>query len=161
MVALGQRRLSIGLGILLAVIVIASIAIAAAASGGSGGRGGGAAELQFVVQVVALFVTIYMTAATYQLSRALGHARGLRITLACAVLIVPFASLIVPPLLLGLAKRMLRAHAIEAGFFTVRRDAMNCLRQENGLAMICPGCGYDLTGIGDRPICPECGRSRE
>jgi hypothetical protein len=150
LVAVAQRKLSIGFAVLGAVILIGSVAIAV------GGR-----QAEFAVQVVGVLVNLYLAAATYHLSGALGHARGLRITLTCVVLFVPFASLVVPLLVLWQARRMLRAEAVEAGFFTVRRGEMERLAKEPGLAMVCAACGYDLAGIGQRVVCPECGQSRE
>ncbi len=143
---MAQRSLSIGLGVLAAVIVVGGSTLAFA------GR-----HAEFAVQLVAVLVTLYVAAATLQLSRALGHVRGLRITLTCAVVFVPFGSLVVPLVLLWRARRMLRAEAVEAGFFTVGRTVMESLRREQGMAMVCAGCGYDLTGLGAGAVCPECG----
>jgi hypothetical protein len=152
LVAEAQRKLSIGLGLVPAVIVGGGIAIAVA-------RGQGR-DVESVAQVVAVFVVLYIAAATYHLSGALEQPRGMRITLTVAALFVPFACLFVPLMLLWKARRALRAEAINAGFFWVRRAEMEWLRAESGEAMVCSGCGYDLSGIGVRKVCPECGRER-
>lgn len=158
-VALAQRGLSIGLAMLPLVIVGGGVAMA---------FGGGDAEM--VVRVAIVLLSVMVAAVTLRMSRVLGDARGLRLTLTLAVVFVPFAVLIVPPVLLWRARRMLRAAGVRAGFFMTRRAAMTRLRWgEGGEPGVCAGCGYDLTGLvggrvggegaGHAVVCPECGAS--
>jgi hypothetical protein len=149
-VALAQRSLSIGLGMLPLVIVGGGVAMA---------FGGGGREAEMVVRVAIVLLIVLVAAVTLRMSRVLGDARGLRLTLALAAAFVPFAVLVVPPVLLWRARRMLRAAGVRAGFFTTRRSAMTRLRWEAGEPGVCADCGYDLTGLAVPTVCPECGAS--
>lgn len=147
-IALAQRNLSIGLAVLGGVVVFAVVAV------------GGGQDAALIVRIAAVLINLYLAAASYQLSRALGHARGLRITVILAAVFIPFACVVIPLLLLGRARRSLRDDAIAAGFFKVRRADMHWLQSPPGPAMICPECNYDLAGIDEHAPCPECGKAR-
>lgn len=45
------------------------------------------------------------------------------------------------------------------GMWRVRRDLLRRLREAGG--RLCPGCEFDLRGLGDSGSCPECGRPFE